>query len=167
MKDELLVCFRLLVDFTRGLTSDIAESDFTAQPNGISNHPAWILGHLCSSMQAIGGELKVAPWLPDAWSTVFGTGSTPSSNSANYPTKASLLEAFDRSVQQVEVAVEKLTVEQLSMPLPDEEYRKTLPTIGHALLHILVGHSSVHIGQLTTWRAAMRLPRIRERFDKP
>jgi hypothetical protein len=166
MKNEILASFRLLVDYARSLTNDIAEIDFTAQPHGIANHPAWILGHLCSSMQAISGELNVSSWLPDGWSTAFGTGSVPSSDLRDYPTKATLLEVFDQSVQQVEAAVEKLTSEQLSLPLPHEEYRRTLPTIGHALLHILIGHSSVHIGQLTSWRAAMGLPRIREHFDK-
>jgi hypothetical protein len=165
MKNEILASFRLLVDYARSLTNDIAETDFTAQPHGIANHPAWILGHLCSSMQAMSGERNISPWLPDGWSTAFRTGSMPSSDLANYPTKATLLEVFDQSVQQVEAAVKELTSEQLSLPLPDKEYRRTLPTIGSALLHILISHSSVHIGQLTSWRAAMKLPRVREHFE--
>lgn len=166
MKDEILVSFRLLTDYARRLTGDIAERDFVAQPHGIANHPAWILGHLCSSMQAICGELEVAPWLPADWSSRFGTGTRPSDDVTEYPPKASMLEVFNESVQQVEAAVGGITSQQLTSPLPDEEYRKSLPTLGHALIHILVGHSSVHVGQLTAWRAAMGLSRIREQFDK-
>lgn len=165
MKDEILVSFRLVSDYVRRLVSDIAEIDFTVLPHGIANHPAWILGHLCCSMQAIGGELETGPWLPDDWTATFGTGSTPSNHRADYPAKVSLLERFDHSVQQLETALEGLTSRQLALPLPDEGYRKTLPTLGHALVHILIGHASVHAGQLTAWRAAKRLPRIREHFD--
>lgn len=165
MKDEILVSFRILTDYARQLCGDIRESDFVVQPHGISNHPAWILGHLCTSMQAICCELEATPWLPADWASMFGTGSSPSRDLADYPAKVLLLEVFDKSVQQVEAAVEKLTSQQLTLPLPDEEYRKTLPTLGHALVHILIGHASVHLGQLTAWRAAMDLPRIREQFD--
>ena len=32
------------------------------------------------------------------------------------------------------------------------------PTLGHALVHVLVGHTAAHVGQLADWRRAMGLP---------
>ena len=166
VQSEILVSFRLLVDYTRRLVDDIPPNDFAAQPGGNRNHPAWILGHLCYSFQAMGGELGLSPWLPNDWPPIFGTGSTPSADIENYPPKSSLIATFNQSVRRIENAVEGLTDQQLDAPLPDAEARQTLPTIAHALTHILIGHASVHIGQLTCWRAAMQLPHVPEQFDK-
>jgi hypothetical protein len=166
MQSELLVSFRLVIDYTRRLVADIPPQKFVAQPAGVTNHPAWILGHLVHSLEAIGGEIGVAAWLSDDWPSCFGTGSTPSDDLDKYPPKATLLATFDDAVNRITKAIENLSPGDFSAPLPDEEYRKTLPTIGHALIHILVGHASVHVGQLTTWRNAMQLSHVREQFDR-
>lgn len=47
--------------------------------------------------------------------------------------------------------------EDFEQELPDAEYRKTVPSVGHALVHILIVHTSVHIGQITVWESAMQL----------
>ena len=165
MQSEILVSFRILVDYALRLVDDVPANQFAALPDGVGNHPAWIVGHLCNSFQAIGGELDLPPWLPDGWTSVFGTGSIPSADAGEYPTKSALIAALNQSVEQIESAMKGLTAQQLAAPLPDVEYRKSLPTIGHALTHILIGHASIHVGQLTVWRSAMRLPRVSEQFD--
>lgn len=166
MRSEILTSFRLVVEYARRLVADIPPQDYVAQPAGVPNHPAWILGHLVHSFQAIGGEIGVTPWLNDNWQSRFGTGSAPSPHLDDYPSKSALIATFDDAVNRITNAVENITPQDLSAPLPDKEYRKTLPTIGHALTHILIGHASVHVGQLTVWRNARQLPRVREQFDK-
>ena len=166
MRSEVLCGFRLTIDYANRLIENIHEEQFAAQCNGMHNHPTWILGHLCVSFQAIGGEIGLSEWLPETWPAMFGTGSTPSADASAYPAKSQLQVMFRDSAERIDHAVEGLTENQMSVPLPDEEYRKVLPTLGHALVHILVGHASVHVGQLTAWRAAMGLPRVAERFDR-
>jgi len=97
---------------------------------------------------------------------MFGTGSTPSADTAAYPPKPSLIATFNESVQRIESAIDGLGVQQLAAPLPDVDARKSLPTIAHALTHILIGHASIHVGQMTAWRAAMQLEQVPEHFDK-
>lgn len=158
--------YELVTRYAVRLVEDLSDADFYCQPVGITKHPAWLLGHLCFSFQAIGGEIGVSPWLPEDWGKTFGTGSTPSSGSANYPSTESLIEEFTKASERITSAIEELSDEVLDAPLPDKGYRKTLPTIGHALTHILIGHASIHVGQLTVWRSAMNLPRVPEHFDK-
>lgn len=157
--------YKLVTRYALRLVEDLSDADFCCQPPGVTNHPAWLLGHLCFSFQAIGGEIGIAPWLPEDWGQMFGTGSTPTSNVANYPSAKSLIEEFSKASERISRAIEGLNDEDLDAALPDEGYRKTLPTIGHALTHILIGHASIHVGQLTVWRAASNLPRVAEHFD--
>jgi hypothetical protein len=166
MRTEILCSFRLLVEYANRLAEDIPAEHFTDQTDGVHNHPAWILGHLSCSFQAIGGELGLAPWLPDEYPLLFGTGSIPTAEPTDYPPKSQLLATFRDAVERIEMAVDGVTDERLASPLPDEEYRKVLPTLGGALVHILIGHASIHVGQLTVWRGANGLPRVAERFDR-
>lgn len=165
MTSELLVSFRLALAYLRRLLEDLRDEQMLSQPSGTGNHPAWIVGHIVYSLQAMSGELGVQPWLPEDWSRMFGTGTNPEAATAAYPPKSQLLEYLRDAESRVANAIEKLTESDLASPLPDAGYRKTLPTIGHALIHILVGHASVHIGQLTVWRHAMGLPRAPEHFE--
>jgi hypothetical protein len=48
-----------------------------AQPSGIVNHPAWVIGHLTYSCQELIGVIGLPAWLPDGWAERFGTGIVP------------------------------------------------------------------------------------------
>ncbi len=43
----------------------------------------------------------------------------------------------------------------LAKPLPDENVSELLPTVGHALLQVIAGHTAFHAGQLAAWRCAI------------
>jgi len=42
----------------------------------------------------------------------------------------------------------------LSAPLPDERYRYLFPTVGHAVMHSVMVHAAMHVGQLIVQRRA-------------
>src|SRR5450432_1885217 len=94
MVDEVLNSYRLTVGYLRRLVADVPDVDLTRQPNGVANHAAWVMGHLTSSCQALGGELGLATWLPAQWEQQFGTGSIPTSDRSAYPSKEELLAAL-------------------------------------------------------------------------
>lgn len=158
MIPEILNSFGLTLDYLHRLVADVEENQLTVQPHGVINHPAWVMGHLAHSFQAIGGERGLPPWLPEDWSERFGTGSTPIPDRTAYPTKQTLLAAIDDGRQRLTAALSILTDRDLAVPLPDERYRSVFPTLGHAVLHILGAHAAVHVGQVTVWRRAMGLP---------
>jgi hypothetical protein len=154
---EILNSFALNLDYLRRLVEDLDDGQMVAQPAGVVNHPAWTIGHLVQSCQAIGGELGIPPWLPDDWGRRFGTGSVPVAIPDAYPGKAALMRALDDGRRRLAEALAEMGEEGLARPLPDVRYRDRLPTIGHAVLHILAAHTALHVGQVATWRRAMGL----------
>jgi uncharacterized damage-inducible protein DinB len=164
MIDEVLNSYRLTLDYLRRLVADVPDQDFCRQPNGVVNHPAWVIGHLTISCQAIGSELGEEGWLPEQWQELFGTGSTPTSDRSAYPSKTALLAALTDSAARVTVRVITLGDAGMSEPLPDERYRSVLPTVGHAVAHILISHTAVHVGQVSVWRRAAGYQPLTESF---
>lgn len=162
MISETLNSYRLTLDHLRRLVADLDDTQMVHQPKGIVNHPAWTLGHLVYSAQAIGGEIGIPPWLPADWSRRFGTGSTPVADAKSYPDKAALLRALDDGQRRLADALTAMSHSDLVRPLPDVRYRDRIPSIGHAVLHILTTHTAMHVGQIVVWRRAMGLKAMNE-----
>ena len=162
---QVLNSYEIHLDFLQRLVSDLNEEQMVAQPNGAPNHPAWTIGHLVQSCQAISGELGLAAWLPDDWQERFGTGSTPVCDTTQYPDKEALLSRIDEAKTKLSEGLHDLGDSGLTSPLPDIRYRDRFPTIGHAVIHILSGHTALHLGQLTVWRRAMGLSAKTEPLD--
>lgn len=155
---ELLNSYALILADVRVAVEDLTEQLMVRQFPGVPNHPAWTVGHLVYSAQAIGGELGLAPWLPSSWDALFCTGSIPQPLAASYPSRSELLNALADAQARITQALSSLTSEALAAPLPDVRYRSVFPTVGHAIVHILSGHTSYHLGQLSLWRRAAGLP---------
>jgi hypothetical protein len=161
---EILRSNKLVLDYLRRLAADIPDDLMTRQYVGVTNHPAWIIGHIIYRCQAIGGEIGIAAWLPDDWGSKFGTGSVPLDKPDSYPVKKMLLQALDDGQQRLETALSTALESDMDKPLPDVSYREIFPTVGHAVMHILTAHSAVHVGQLTVWRRASNLGPLTESF---
>lgn len=157
MIEFALTTGRLALDHLRRLVADLDEDQMVAQPGSQNKHPAWTLGHLTCSLHLLGDEFGLAPDLPIGWVAKFGTGSTPVSDVDAYPDKGDLLSALNGAQARLAEHLRWLGPKTLTSPLPDEAYRKFLPAKGHALLHILIGHTSLHVGQLGAWRKSMGL----------
>ena len=160
----VLHSFSYCLDYFREQVTDVAPADMTAQPNGFLMHPAWVLGHLTYSCQALGVEIGLSPWLPAVWAANFGTGSVPFPDPKAYVDKAEGLAMLTDAQRRISTAVEQLTASQLDAPLPDERFRFVLPTIRHAITQVLIAHTANHVGQVTLWRRAMDLPTIKRPF---
>ena len=152
---EILNSYSLSLNFLRRLVADVPDGSFAAQREGAVNHPAWVIGHLIHSADAIGGEIGLSSWLPTDWGQQFGTGSTPLPEREAYPSRESLLNMITDAEMRLTERLTEIGERGLAQPLPDIRYREIFPTIGHAVLHILTAHAAVHIGQLTVWRRVM------------
>jgi hypothetical protein len=157
--------FSYCLDYLRDQVKDVADPDMVAQPNGIMNHPAWVIGHLTHACQLLGGAIGLSPWLPQNWGERYGTGSMPVADAARYGSKASALETLGDAQSRIIAAVAELTDAQLDAPFPVESYRHVFPTIRHALTQVLVGHTANHVGQVSVWRRAMGLPPMSRPFE--
>ncbi|MCA9314191.1 MAG: DinB family protein [Planctomycetota bacterium] len=154
MRDEILNGFEIERRRLRAVLQGVPSSRWADQPGGLVHHAAWTVGHLAVSMEAIGGELGLAPWLDDAWRARHGQGSSPVPARIVYPESPILLDMFDGGADRVVAAVRGLGDEGWRGPLPDERHRATYPTLAHAVLHVLVGHTAFHVGQLVAWARA-------------
>ncbi len=154
MIPELINSYTRTLDYLHRLVDDLPDEMFARQVGGAVNHPAWVIGHLVHSAQAIGGEMGLDPWLPLEWTGLFATGTSPTQNRHDYPAKPILLNALDDGQQRIVTRLNELGDDGLSMPLPDEKDRSIFRTVGHAVLHILTVHAAIHVGQLTVWRRA-------------
>jgi hypothetical protein len=154
---EVAASYSRAVDYLRQLVADVPDEMLRRQINGVVNHPAWVIGHVIYSCQAIGGEMGINPWLPPDWAERFGTGTVPVEAKKDYPSKQELLDALSDAQQRVNDRLFALGDLGLTVPLPDERYREIFPTLGHAVLHILTVHTAIHVGQVTVWRRAIGL----------
>jgi hypothetical protein len=162
---EILRSNKLVLDYLRRLVADVPGDWMARQFPGVINHPAWVIGHIIYSCQAIGGEMGMAAWLPDDWQSKFGTGSMPVEKPDAYPDKKMLLQALDDGQQRIEAALSSMKESDMDKPLPDLAYREIFPTVGQAVLHILTSHAAVHVGQVTVWRRASGLGPLAEPFN--
>ena len=158
--------FAYTLDFLREQVADVALAGMVAQPGIITNHPAWIIGHLTFTCQMLGSAIAgLKPWLPDDWPARFGTGSIPVADATKYENKDKSLAVLRDAQSRITQAVEQLDEHRLNQPFPDESYLYVFSTIRHAITQVLVGHTSFHVGQLSVWRKAMRLPPMQRSFE--
>ncbi|HEX4948467.1 MAG TPA: DinB family protein [Blastocatellia bacterium] len=163
--NPVLHSFAYCLDFLREQVADVAIADMVAQPGGIMNHPAWVVGHLTHACQMLGGVLGLQEWLPPTWARRYGTGSVPVADASVYETKDDVLSILGDAQRRIIVAFAQLDEARLNAAFPDPSYRDVFPTVRHALTQVLVGHTANHIGQLSVWRRAMGLPPMKRPFE--
>ena len=161
----VLHSFAYGLDYLREQIADVSDGGMVAQPNGIMNHPNWVVGHLTYTCQLLGGIIGVSEWLPHDSAERYGTGSAPQADAKLYETKDELLKILADAQARISEAVERLDEAELNAPFPDESYLEVFPTIRHALTQVLVGHTANHVGQVSFWRRAMGLPPMRRSFE--
>src|SRR5687767_8882061 len=115
----ILHSFAYAHDYLREQLADVTPEQMVAQPSGIANHPAWVVGHLTCSCQLLGEVIGVTPWLPGDWEERFGTGSVPVADVGAYETKEQALAILADARSRITRAVEALDDAQLDQPFPD------------------------------------------------
>jgi len=163
--NPVLHSFAYCLDYLREQVADIPSDEMMKQPSGTRNHPAWIIGHLTFACQMVGGVVGLPDWLPEDWAKRFAPGSMPVTNPAVYEPKEQLLQILGDAQGRLVRAVEQTDDHILDQPFPDEAYLEVFPTIRHALTHVMVGHTSHHIGQLMVWRRGMGLAPMQRSFE--
>lgn len=138
-----------------------------ARPGGVvvqSNHPAFVLGHLClyppRMMQQLGQPPGPAA-CPAGYEALFKAGveCQDDPDGRRYPPMTELTDRFFTGYKPAISAVEAASDEQLLGPNPAEgRLRELFPTLGQAFAFYLGGHTQSHLGQISAWRRMMGLP---------
>ncbi len=145
--------YRFMSMYCHLLVADIDDAQLAEQPYPGANPPGWILGHLaiCTdfAVQLLGGRIAC----PKEWHRMFSPGTTPPADRAAYPSKAELIEAYDRGHQRVIEALAGASQETLDAPHSVDIVRDTpLETVRDVIAHLMTTHESMHLGQLSSWR---------------
>lgn len=152
--NELLRLFAGNLDYTHRLVAELEPVQMTVQPVPGMNHPAWIIGHLAFNVDKVVGELMLnrGTEFPAPWGELFHGASKPVGDAAAYPGKDKLTRALDAAHRRITDLVREQPVSWLSEPAT---FSKRFATVGEALAWILVGHETLHLGQLSAWRRVM------------
>jgi len=141
---------------------DIDDAQFAEQPAGLTNHPAWVLGHVTYAMDNFTRQLGGAPPRDDSWYEPFVGGSTPTNNRDAYPSKDDLITAFSDAISMVRDQVRTAGEAGLNKEVEDEQLRAFFPTLGRWAAHVLLSEGPFHVGQVSAWRRAKGLPSVFE-----
>jgi hypothetical protein len=136
MITELVSCLDHTLTFLGQQVADLSDEEMLLQPSGAPNHAAWT-------------------WLPGDWESRFGYGSVPGLQMSGFSDKSTLLAALADASNRLKNALLGTDERSLARPIPDEEAREVMPTMGHILMQVIVGHTAFHAGQLAAWRRAI------------
>ena len=156
MIQHLLFVYDMNLKRAERLVDDLTDEQMVAQPSGVINHPAWTLGHLGATSDALAGMLGLPSTFPDAWREACRMGSIPSGDAADYPAKRELLAQLRAQHERVAEAVAAVDAERLQQPTPPR-LRERFPTIGDFAAALMTMHEGHHLGQLAAWRRALGL----------
>lgn len=161
LPSAILITWRRNGQYAKRLVSDLSAEQWTAQPipGLLLNHAAWVFCHL-NVYAPICAALAQGKPFADPIDHRYGQKSEVSANPAEYPAGASLLADYERFHAQAEDAVANAKDTIFAAPNPLERWRSVHPTVGDMLVALMVKHESGHLGQLSAWRRALRLPRV-------
>ena len=156
MIQHLLFVYDMNLKRAERLVDDLTDQQMVAQPSGVINHPAWTLGHLGATSDALAGMLGLPATFPDAWREACRMGSIPSGERRRLSRQAELLEQLRAQHERVAEAVAAVDAERLQQPTPPR-LRERFPTIGDFAAALMTMHEGHHLGQLAAWRRALGL----------
>lgn len=157
MLQHLLFTYRFNLDRARTLVGDLSDEQMVRQPNGVVNHPAWILGHLALTSDHLAKLLDCDSTFPAAWTDAFKPGGIPSGDAAAFPSKAEILDELAAQHERVAAALTNADPAIFAREHPSERARRRFPTIGDYAVFLISSHEGSHLGQIAAWRRAMGL----------
>lgn len=160
---------KLSQTYAERLLTDVTQENYArfARPGGVvvqSNHPAFVLGHLSLYPVRTMQYLKLPQGrtaFPASYEPLFKFGAECQDDPAGkvYPPLVAMKTFFFESYRAAIAAIESAADEAFDAPNPAEgRLRDLFPTIGMALNFYLIGHTQVHLGQISAWRRAVGLP---------
>lgn len=163
MIGQILRQYEFNLAFARELVADLSDEQMTAVPcTGFENHPAFTLGHLVTGsammIEDLGGEYKI----PEGWNTLFlrtgpGDPRLPPADKNIYPAKSILLKELFIQHENVKSILTKTSQEKLSENI-EWRFSSFMPTVMDLVTFMCINHEAMHLGQLSAWRRAMKLP---------
>lgn len=142
------------IAYAKQILADIDDASMCQQPSGL-NHPAWLLVHLSTAADYAAILLGGSGVCPDNWNSLGDTKKPLSTTRSDYPSKEELMSTFERAFRNAADLYENLSSEDLNMPQKLGFFEAELPTVGDMATFLILGHTNLHLGQLSAWRRAI------------
>ncbi|MCH2113581.1 MAG: DinB family protein [Pirellulales bacterium] len=156
---DILFSYQWGAETMQKLVSDVDDEQFASQPIDTINHPAWLFGHLSIYNDIIAALLCGKPF-DNPWDLPCGKKSQPTSDRSAYPSKEEILSRFAVGVTNACDAIGAAPPDAWSAALEHDTWGKQFETTSSAVIFLATTHLALHLGQLSGWRRAMKLPRI-------
>ncbi|HVJ66618.1 MAG TPA: DinB family protein [Caulifigura sp.] len=135
------------------LVADIRDKPLTQPTSAGGNHPTWVVGHLAFIEGAVPQILFGVPNPVEHWKPLFGSGSQPTTNQADYPSFDELLKTFRdlraKNLQRLqEIGESGLDAVPMNVPEP---FKDVMTSVGKTYLLIAL-HQNVHYGEVADAR---------------
>ncbi len=163
MIQEIINQYDFNLAFASKLLEDLSDDQMTTSPSiGFENHPAFTLGHLVTGsallIEDMGGKYE----LPNGWSELFlrkgpGDPRLPDQNKSIYPAKLALLAELEKQHELVKLKLNDLDDLQLNETIK-WRFSSFMPKLKDLIVFMCINHEAMHLGQLSAWRRAMKLP---------
>ena len=147
------------LEFSRDMADQMLEAfttpeQWTYRPHESSNHALWFVGHMGTTDNFFLGMVDPSRTVEkDSYGEMFGMGSTPTSNPADYPPTEEVV-AFMRDRRQAMLdALDALSEDDLAKSTP-EGSPDFLPDLA-AVFEMAAWHEGMHIGQLSVARRGL------------
>lgn len=150
----------LALGYTDALLKGIEDAQFSHMPRPDINSPAFNIGHLSvygdRMCAMLGRNDLVTPMPYDA--ELFKAGAPCVDEPGRYPGKSTLVETFLARQRNAIEAMRSADDAALLAENPAEgRFKELFPTVGSAVSFLLVGHVTMHLGQISVWRRVMGL----------
>ncbi len=159
MIEALLFSWHKNVEYAQKLVADVADDRMVYQPAANMNHPAWVFSHLNAYHPVIVSMVNDQPF-DDPKDHPFGMKSKPLADTAAYPSRGQLIESFCNGHEDVDRALRSVGTRALQGPVQLKRWAGTMPTVGVALVYLMIVHESTHLGQLSAWRRVQAMPSV-------
>ncbi len=151
---------KALLETARKTSEDMLASfktpqEWTHQVHPSANHAMWFAGHMASADNFFVGMIAPdrATTLPPGYKEMFGMGSKPSPNPADYPPPEEVQRLMRDRRQAFLAALDSLSEADLTKPLPKgaPEFIKD-----HAgVFEMAIWHEGLHTGQISVARRSL------------
>ncbi len=159
IRDRAVAHLKYTHDTVNSFIKGFDRSQATAQAPGNPNHVIWTLGHLTTTYHWFANCIDGKGGRPpENYEKLFGMGSKPSDNPAEYPSLEEVTQAFADACDRLTAAAQSLTQETI-YAAPAQDTQGWITDRHDALLKA-AWHNGWHIGQLASLRKSLGLPAV-------
>lgn len=138
--------FEFTYNVTLQNTQGFSDEESLRKPASAGNPLNWVVGHMVATRNHMFGSIGLEPFWSEEEIAKYDRGSKPYADGWSGLPFGKVLADFDASQNTLRKALENLTVEQLSAPLPADRNPFQLNSLGE-MLAAFNFHEAYHAGQ--------------------